>query len=149
MFWNQFFWCFSYFDVSMHIIVTLEVFVQSLSNHNDWRQQGRLKFAYFTMKNSGFACFAREFFKFGHLEDVLVLSTTWNDLFGSCVDDVSIWQCSILSSYLWCAGSNLFREWTHFSSVMTWANCERTAEKRSDILRRSSRCYRHRVCLSS
>jgi len=28
MFWNQFFWCFSYFDVSMHIIVTLEVFVQ-------------------------------------------------------------------------------------------------------------------------
>ena len=28
---------------------------------------------------------------FGHFKDVLILSATWNDLFCSCVDDVSIW----------------------------------------------------------
>ena len=41
--------------------------------------------------NSIFARFARAFFIFWHFEDVLVLSMTWNDLFCSCVDDVSIW----------------------------------------------------------
>ena len=55
------------------------------------RQQNPHKFAYLTMKNSIFARFARAFFIFWHFEDVLVLSTTWNDLFCSCVDDVSIW----------------------------------------------------------
>ena len=40
------------------------------------------------MKNRIFARFAREYFIFWHFEDVLVLSTTWNDLFWSCVDDV-------------------------------------------------------------
>ena len=54
-------------------------------------QQKSHKFAYLTMKNSIFARFARAFFIFCHFEDVLVLSTTWNDLFCSCVDDVSIW----------------------------------------------------------
>jgi len=55
------------------------------------RRQKPHKFAYLTMKNSIFARFARAFFIFWHFEDVLVLSTTWNDLFCSCVDDVSIW----------------------------------------------------------
>ena len=40
--------------------------------------------------NSSFACFAHLFFIFRYLADLLVLSTTWNDLFSSCVDDVSI-----------------------------------------------------------
>ena len=40
------------------------------------RQQERHKFAYLTMKNSTFARFARAFFIFGHLADVLDLSTT-------------------------------------------------------------------------
>jgi len=39
------------------------------------RQQERYKFAYLTMKNSSFARFARAFFIFGHLADVLVVST--------------------------------------------------------------------------
>ena len=49
------------------------------------------KFAFLTMKNSIFARFARAFFIFWHFEDILVLSTTWNDLFCRCVDNVSIW----------------------------------------------------------
>ena len=40
------------------------------------QQQERHKFAYLTMKNNSFAHFARAFFIFGHLADVLVLSTT-------------------------------------------------------------------------
>ena len=40
------------------------------------RQQERHKFAYLTMKNNSFARFARTFFIFGHLADVLDLSTT-------------------------------------------------------------------------
>ena len=55
------------------------------------RQQKPHKFAYLTMKNSIFARFARAYFNFWHFVDVLVLSTTWNDQFCSCVDDVSIW----------------------------------------------------------
>ena len=55
------------------------------------------KFAYLTMKNSIFARFAHAFFIY-----VLVLSTTWNDQFCSCVDDVSIWwqmfKCCLLMS---------------------------------------------------
>ena len=39
------------------------------------------KFAYLTMKTSIFARFARAFFILWHFEDVLVLSTTWNDQF--------------------------------------------------------------------
>ena len=56
-------------------------------------QQERHKFAYLTVKNNRFARFARAFFIFGHSADVLVLSTTWNNLFCSCEDDVSArWQ---------------------------------------------------------
>ena len=69
-----------------------------------------------------------------------VVWTTW----AYAYDD----NIQFLSSYLWCAGTNLFRDWTQFSSVMTWKNCEMIAEKRSDIFRRSSRCRRRRVCVS-
>ena len=55
------------------------------------RQPKPHKFTYLTMKNSIFARFARAFFIFWHFQDVLVLSTTWNDLFCTCVDDVSRW----------------------------------------------------------
>ena len=54
------------------------------------RQQELHKFAYLTMKNKSFARFAPAFFIFVHFADVLVLSTTRNDLFSSCVDEVSI-----------------------------------------------------------
>ena len=72
------------------------------------RQQERHEFAYLTMKNNRFASFARAFFIFGHFADVLVLS--WHEM--SCFAVVwTTWayddKCSILSSYLWSAGSNL------------------------------------------
>ena len=53
------------------------------------RRQECYKFAYLTMKNSSFAHFARARFKFVHFAAVLILSTTWNELFCDCVDDVS------------------------------------------------------------
>lgn len=44
-----------------------------------------------TMKNNSFAWFTRAFFIFKHFADVLVVSTTWNGLFCSCVEDVRMW----------------------------------------------------------
>ena len=54
------------------------------------RQRVRHKFAHFTTKHNSSARFARVFFIFLHLSDVLALSTTSNDLFYGCVDDLSI-----------------------------------------------------------
>ena len=93
------------------------------------------------MKNSIFARIARAFFIFWHFEDVLVLSTTWNDLFCSCVDDVSIWWQMFKSN------SRAVKR--HFSSIMTLNNWKMIAEKRSYIFRWRSRFRRHRVCLTS
>ena len=56
------------------------------------RQQELHKFAYLTTKNNTFARFARAFFLFSHFDDVLVVSTTWNDLFCGCADDLSIFN---------------------------------------------------------
>ena len=115
------------------------------------RQQKPHKFAYLTMKNSTFARFARAFFFFWHFEDVLVLSTTWNDLFCSCLDDVSTWHMFnfvLLSQKRWFQfHSKIVR--THFASVMTLNNCEIIEETRSYIFRWRSRLRRRRLCLSS
>ena len=83
------------------------------------------------MKNSIFAWFARAFFIFWHFKDVLVLSTTWNDLFCSCVDDVSIWwqmfNFVFLCSKRWFQfNSRIVR--THLSSKMTLKNDCRKAK---------------------
>ena len=116
------------------------------------RQQKPLKFAYLTMKNSILARFARAFSIFWHFEDVLVLSTTWNDLFCSCVDDVSIWW-QIFNFVFLCPkrwfrfNSRMVR--THFSSVMTLNNWKMIEETRSYIFRWRSRFRRRCVCLSS
>ena len=124
----------------------------SLSNHDDDGNKKTHKFAYLTMKNSIFARFARAFFIFWHFEDVLVLSTTWNDLFCSCVDDVSIWW-QMLNFVCLCPkrwfqfNSRVVR--THFSSMMTLNNWKMIAETRSYIFRWRSCCRRRRVCLSS
>ena len=104
------------------------------------------------MKNSIFARCARAFFIFWHFEDVLVLSTTWNDLFCSCVDDVSIWWQIIIFDFLcpkrWFQfNSRIVR--THFSSIMTSNNWKVIAETRSYIFRWRSCFHRRRVCLSS
>ena len=50
--------------------------IRELKQPRRRRQQERHKFAYLTMKNSSFARFARAFCIFGHLADVLDLSTT-------------------------------------------------------------------------
>ena len=104
------------------------------------------------MKNNRFVRFAPAFFIFGHSADVLVLSTTWNDLFCSCEDDVStIWQkfnSVLLSLKRWFQ----FNSWivrTHFATMMTLNNSEMTAETRSYIYRWRSRCCQRRVCVNS
>ena len=116
------------------------------------RQQKPHKFAYLTMKNSIFARFARAFFMFWHFVDVLVLSTTWNELFCSCVDYVSIWWQMFNFVFLcpkrWFQiNSRTVRR--HFSSIMALNNWKMIAEKRSYIFRWRSRFRRRRVCLSS
>ena len=104
------------------------------------------------MKSSIFARFARAFFIFWHSEDVLVLSMTWNDLFCSCVDDVSIWWQMFNFVFLcpkrWYQfNSRIVR--TRFSSKMTLNNWKMIPETRSYIFRRPSHFGRHHVCLSS
>ena len=89
------------------------------------QQQNPPKFAYFKMKNSIFARFARAFFICWHFGDVLVLSTTLNDLFCSCVDDVSIWWRMFNFVFLcpkhWLQ-FNFRTVRTHFSSIITLNN---------------------------
>ena len=104
------------------------------------------------MKNNSFALFARAFFIFWDIEDVLVLSTTWNDLFCSCVEDMSIWWQMFNFAFLcpkrWFKlNSRIIR--THFSSIMTLNNWKIIAETRSYIFRWRSRFRLRRVCLSS
>ena len=116
------------------------------------RQQEHHKFAYLTMKNNRFARVARAFFIFGHFADVLVLSTTWNDLFCSCVDDVSVWWQMFNFVFLplkrWFQfNSRIVR--THFASVMTLNNWEVIAETPSYIFTWRSHCRRRPVCLNS
>ena len=116
-----------------------------------WRQEPH-KFAYLTMKNGIFARFARAFFIFWHFVDVLVLSTTWNNLFCSCVDDVSKWL-QMFNFVFSCSkrwfqfDSRIVR--THFSSVMSLNNWKMIAEAWSHIFRWRSCFRRRRVCLSS
>ena len=116
------------------------------------RQQRPYKFAYLTMKISIFACFARAFFIFWHFVDVLILSATRNDLFCSCVDDVSAWWQMFNFVFLcpkrWFQlNSRIVR--THFSSIRSLNNWKMVAEMRSHIFRWRSRFRRRRVCLSS
>ena len=116
--------------------------VRDLKQARQRRQQERYKFAYLTMKNSSFALFARAVFIFGHLADVLVFSTTWNDLFCSCVDDVSIWCLSLKRRFQF----NFKKVRTHFSSSMALNNWEIIVETRGYIFRWRY-CCRRRRCL--
>ena len=104
------------------------------------------------MKNNSFARFARAFFIFWHFEDVLVISTTWNNRFCWCVDDVSIWWQMFNFVFIcpkrWLQfNSRIVR--THSSSIMTLNNWKMIAETRSYIFRWGSRFRWRRVCLSS
>ena len=124
----------------------------SLSNHDDDGNKNPTNLHIWQWKTRIFARFARALFIFWHFEDVLVLSTTWNDLFCSCVDDVSRWRQMFNFVFLcpkrWFQfNSRIVR--THFSSKMTLNNCEIIAETGSYIFRWRSRFRRRRVCLSS
>ena len=106
----------------------------------------------FDNEKSIFARFARAFFIFWQFVDVLVISTTWNDLFCSCVDDVSMrWQMFnfvFLCPKRWFQiNSRTVRR--HFSSIMTLNNWKMIAETRGYIFRWRPRFRRRRVCLSS
>ena len=113
------------------------------------RQQKSRKFAYLTMKTVFLYAFHVHFSSF---EDVLVLSTTWNDLFCSCVDDVSIWW-QMFNFVFFCPKRwfqfNFRMVRTHFSSIMSLNNSKMVAETRSYIFGWRSRFRRRRVCLSS
>ena len=144
-FFIQFFWrSLPHNDVKFHI--------REIKQPRRRRQQKPYKFAYLTMKNSIFARFARAYFIIWPFEDVLVLSTTWNDLFCSCVDDVSIWWQMLIFVFLcpkrWFQfNSRIVR--AHFSSIITLSNWEMIAKPRSYIFRWRSRFRRRRVCFSS
>ena len=97
-----------------------QTFIRELKKPRRRRQHKPHKFAYLTMKNN-----ARAFFSFWHFEDVLVLSTTWNDLFCSCVDDVGIWWQ--MFNFVFLCPKRWFQfNWrmvrTHFSRIMTLNN---------------------------
>ena len=90
-------------------------------------------------------------FYFWQIENILVLSTTWNDLFCSCVDDMRIWwqmfNFVLLCPKRWLQfNSRTVR--THFSSIMTLNNWKMIAETLSYIFRWRSRFRRRRVSLS-
>ena len=104
------------------------------------------------MKNNSFARYARAYFIFVHFADVLVLSTTWNDLLCSCVDELSVWcqtfNFVFLSQKRWFQfTSRIVR--TQFGGVMTLNNWKMIADMRSYIFRWRSRCCRLSLCLSS
>ena len=137
---------YSYSDLKVPII-------RELKQPRRRRQQESHEFAFLTMKNNSFAPFAGAFFILGHFADALDLSTTWNDMFCSCVDDsdASIWWQMFNFVFL------PLKRWfefhfrifgTHFASVMTKNNWELIAETRSYILKWRSRCRLRRVCLS-
>ena len=137
----------------LYLIIPLCYFSsEELKQPRRRRQQKPHKFAYLTMKNNSFARFARAVFIFWHFEDVLVLSTTWNDLFCSCVDDVSIWWQMFNFVFLCpkrCFQFNSRIVRTHFSSKMTLNNWKMIAETQSYFFRWRSRFRRRRGCLSS
>ena len=140
----------------MHWILVPKAFffrdIRELKQPRRRRQQKPHKFAYLTMKYSIFARFTRAFFIFWHFVDFLVLSITWNDLFCSCVDDVSIWwqmfNFVCLCPKRWFQiNSRIVR--THFASMVSLNNWKMIEETRSYIFRWRSRFRRRRVCLSS
>ena len=79
-----------------------------------------------------------QFSFFGHFGEIVVLSMTWNDLFCSCVDDVSIWWQMFNFVFLSLKRRFQFssrRVRLYFASVMTLNKWKRIAETRSYIFR--------------
>ena len=92
--WTFFLWSKFIHCSSQTFSLALEHFSMtegSLSNHGDDGIKNPTNLHIWRWKKSIFARFARAFFIFWHFVDVLVLSTTWNYLFCSWVDEESIW----------------------------------------------------------
>ena len=131
---------------------TFHAGIGSLSNHDDDGKKNVTNLHIWKGKNSIFARFSRAFFLFWHFVDVLVLSTTCNDLFCRCVDDLSIWWQMFNFVFLcpkrWFQfNSRIVR--TQFPSIMSLNNWNTIAETGGHISRWRSRFRRRRVCLSS
>ena len=128
------------------------VLLGSLSNQDDNGNKNPTNLRMWQWKTVFLHALHVHFFIFWHFVDVLVLSTTWNDLFCSCVDDVSIWW-QMFNFVLLCPKSwfqfNSRTVETHFSSMITLNNWKKITETRSYIFRCRSRFHRRRVCLSS
>ena len=122
-----------------------------LSNHDDDGSKNPTNLHNWQWKTVVLHALHVHFSFFWHFVDVLVLSTTWNDLFCSCVDDVSTWW-QMFNFVLLCPkrwfqfNSRIVR--THFPSMMSLNNWKMIPETRSHIFRWRSRS-RRRVCLSS
>ena len=94
----------------------------SLSNHDDDRNKNPTNLPIWQRKTVFFAwCI----FHFWHFVDVRVLSTTWNDLFCSCVDEVKIWWQMFKFVFScpkrWFQFNSMIVR-THFSNIMSLNN---------------------------
>ena len=111
------------------------------------RRQERQTFTYLTMKNCSCARIARAGFISVHFGPALVLPTTWNHLFCSCVEDVSIRRQIFTFLFSPLSGSYQFNSRIiskHFAIQRTWNNRGMITETRSFIFR--SRCRRCHPC---
>ena len=83
----------------------------------------------------------------------ILKTSTWNDLFCSCVDDVSIWWQMLIFVSLcpkrWFQFNSAIVSGTHFSSIMTSSNWKMIAEPQSYIFRWGSWFRRRHVCLKN
>ena len=131
--------------------VTLRNNIRELKQPRRRRQQKPHKFAYLTMKNSIFACFARAFLIFDILKTFLFFLRREMTCFSVVW---TTWACWHMFNFVFLCPKRWFQINSrtvrrHFSSVMTLNNWKMIAEKRSYIFRWRSRFRRRRVCLSS
>ena len=111
------------------------------------RQKEYYKFAYLTVKNGTFARFACPLFIFVHFAAVLVLSTTWNDLFRRCVNDVINWRQ--IFTFLFPSASRSYQFNSRIVSILKAKWLGMITEAWCFIFRWRSFCRRRRPSLSS
>ena len=83
------------------------------------------------------------FFIFVHLDDVLIPSMTWNDLFWNCTDNKNKWRHFFNLFVPPLNRSHQFYSWTvsiSFASQMIWNTGKIIAEVRSYIIKWCCRC---------
>ena len=118
--------------------------IGSLSNHDDEGNSNPANLHIWQWQTLFLHALHVHFSYFDILKTFFFLYTTWNDLFCSCVDDVSIWWQMFNFVFLcpkrWFQfNSRIVR--THFSSMMTLNNWKMIPETRSYIFRWRSRLW--------